>query len=110
MAGQFATGKLNQQVMAARLNPRHQSSIRTKIQASAILNKMQAHVLETCSCYAAVEKDKEPRYCSVSAPAGVKLSSYLLSQAIGAPPLEIKGNVDIGGRGASQIGDIGHEA
>jgi hypothetical protein len=67
--------------------------VRQKIQASAILNKMEAHIFEKCSCYH--EDEEKQRRCSVSDPSGAKISMYLLSQSIGNPPQEINGEVTV---------------
>ncbi len=61
--------------MAARLNPRHQQSVRDKIQASQLVNSLQNHV------FGKVELSATQ----------VNSAKYLIDQAIGKAPQPITG-------------------
>ena len=67
--------------MAARLNRRHQQSVREKIRASQLANRLQNHVLGKVDM-----KSTQ-----------VKAAEYLISQAIGSPSqkLEHGGSIEV---------------
>lgn len=95
---------------APTLNRRHATSVREKIKATQIYNKLESHALEKCSCFAP-KAGKEAKPCSVADPTGAKISMYLLNQAIGTPPQEIRTevNVNIKAQVQSIVARVGEE-
>jgi hypothetical protein len=65
--------------VAARLNARHQAMVREKIKASQLINRLQDHVLRG----------------SKMANSQVRAACYLVSQAIGNPPQDVSGSVEV---------------
>jgi hypothetical protein len=61
--------------VAARLNAKHQTSVREKIKASQLINRLQDHALGKVDM----------------GNSHVRAACYLISQAIGNPPQELTG-------------------